>query len=112
MNTGIYYLYRDGSNYKNMNRQVVSGELTDEQKEKILESCDEGEYFIPRQVGLPEERFDDIDEDDHAWFEMSRMFKTDMEPTVDLSAQEMYENFLKASGNWNANLWLEGGERE
>lgn len=107
MNTGIYYLYRDGSNYKNMNRQVVSGELSEEQKEKIWESCDEREYFIPRQAGLPEDRFEETNMDDQAWFELSRIFNTEMEPTLDISAQKMYENFLKAAGNWDENLWLE-----
>lgn len=109
MNTQIYYLYRDASNYKNMNWQVVSGTLTDEQIEKITESMDGGEYFIPRQVGLPEERFEKITEDDHCWFEISRIFKTDSEPTLELTAEELYQNFINASGNWNETDWMEGG---
>ena len=32
-----------------------------------------GEYFIPRQVGMPERKFDEYDtEADHCWFELSK----------------------------------------
>ena len=65
MNTRINYLYRDACNYKRSNCAVVAGTLTDEEKKEIFQSLD-GEYFIPRQVGLPEVRFDDSPTvDDH-----------------------------------------------
>lgn len=110
MNTVIDYLYRDGSNYKKANQQVVSGELNELQIEEIWNSCEEREYFIPRQVGLPEERFYPFSEDDHAWFELRMIFPTTMNPTLDLTARELHESFIEASDNWNDTLWMEGEE--
>ena len=70
MNTKIYYLYRDASNYKVLNHCVVKGLLTEEQKDIILSSLYEEEYFIPHKVGMPEKRFDKWDDElDHIWFE-------------------------------------------
>lgn len=108
MNTKIEYLYRDGSNYKIPNQQIVEGILTDDQIKKIVESCDAGEYFIPRQVGLPEERFGDISDDDHVWFELCRIFSVDESSTIEMTAEELHCNFVKAAGNWDETLWLEG----
>ena len=69
MNTQIRYLYRDASNYKVENECVVTGTFTQEQIAQIMDCCDLGEYFIPSQVGLPEQRFDRYDpEEDHCWF--------------------------------------------
>lgn len=51
MNTKICYLYRDADNYKVHNECVIQGELSKEQIQSILDCCDMGEYFIPRQVG-------------------------------------------------------------
>ncbi len=71
MNTKISYLYRDADNYKMHNKCVIAGTLTTEQARTIKDSCEMGEYFIPRQVGLPERRFDRYDPAvDHCWFEL------------------------------------------
>ena len=61
MNTKISYLYRDADNYKMHNKCVIAGTLTTEQTRTIKDCCEMGEYFIPRQVGLPERRFDRYD---------------------------------------------------
>ena len=69
MNTKISYLYRDADNYKMHNKCVIAGTLTTEQTRTIKDCCEMGEYFIPRQVGLPERRFDRYDPAvDHCWF--------------------------------------------
>lgn len=47
MNTRILYLYRDADNYKVPNSCVVEGEVTEDQKNSILSSLDDGCYFIP-----------------------------------------------------------------
>lgn len=60
MNTKIEYLYRDASNYKKINQVIVSGTFDEAQKESIQDCLSEGEYFIPRQVGFPEMRFDKL----------------------------------------------------
>ena len=104
MNTQIRYLYRDASNYKVENECVVTGTFTPEQITQIMDCCDLGEYFIPTQVGLPEQRFDRYDpEDDHCWFELSEDgFEDTAKPaTVGISAQQLVENFSAAKEHWN-----------
>ena len=49
MNTKISYLYRDADNYKMHNKCVIAGTLTTEQTRTIKDSCEMGEYFIPRR---------------------------------------------------------------
>ena len=111
MNTEIHYMYRDASNYKKQQSVVISGTLSEEDQRKIFEKCDSfnaeefetyhdgGEYygepiyFIPAQVGLPEERFDKITEDDHCWFEMKGFENTEKAPTVSMSAEEFLKKF-------------------
>ena len=88
MNTKISYLYRDADNYKKVNECVIAGTLTTEQICTIKDCCDMGEYFIPRQVGLLERRFDDYDSEiDHCWFELNEdsFSETTEPPTIALT---------------------------
>ena len=104
MNTQIRYLYRDASNYKMENECVVHGTFTQEQIAQIMDCCDLGEYFIPSQVGLPEQRFGRYDaEEDHCWFELSEDgFEETAKPaTVGISAEQLVENFSAAKEHWN-----------
>ena len=104
MNTQIRYLYRDASNYKVENECVVTGTFTPEQIAQIMDCCDLGEYFIPSQVGLPEQRFDRYDaEEDHCWFELAEDgFEETAKPaTVGISAEQLVENFAAAKEHWN-----------
>ena len=104
MNTQIRYVYRDASNYKVENECVVSGTFTPEQIAQIMNCCDLGEYFIPSQVGLPEQRFDRYDaEEDHCWFELSEdgFEETTRPATVGISAEQLVENFAAAKEHWN-----------
>ena len=104
MNTQIRYLYRDTSNYKVENKCVVTGTFTPEQIAQIMDCCDLGEYFIPSQIGLPEQRFDKYDpEEDHCWFELSEdgFEETARPATVGISAQQLIENFAAAKEHWN-----------
>lgn len=102
-NTCIQYLYRDSSNYKKLNQAVVSGCISNKQIDRIIDCLNESEFFIPRQVGLPEERFEEITEDDGCWFELAKenFSHTNEMPTVDLSSDELVTNFVKAKGNWD-----------
>lgn len=103
MNTRINYLYRDASNYKVHNTCVVEGSFTEAQKAAIKECLDGGEYFIPSNVGLPEERFEDWNEqDDHPWFELdvADIEETDDEATVSTTAEAVYEALLAHKGKW------------
>lgn len=69
----------------------------------ILECLDEGEYFIPHLVGLPEKRFDTFDPQvDHPYFELSEdSFVETMESeTVEVQVDELVSAFLSCKGKW------------
>lgn len=102
MNTKIYYLYRDASNYKVHNEAIVEGELTEVQITEIIHCLVDGENFVPHQVGLPEKKFDNTTEDDLDWFELYRdgFNLTEEEPTEDITAQELHQAFLACTGHW------------
>ena len=102
-NTKINYLYRDGSNYKVHNEAVVEGILSKEQIGEIIACLDEGEYFIPSKVGLPERKFDEEDsEDDHPWFELNEddFEVTEEVPTVSTTARELHRTFCARKNKW------------
>lgn len=82
MNTKFEYLYRDASNYKTVNEFILEGTFTEEDEEKIIACLFDGDYFIPCQLGLPEERFEEWTEDDHCWFEYLSMSETRMQPDL------------------------------
>lgn len=100
-NTLMTYQYRDASNWKKMNKIILPGTLTDSQVDEIKECLDSEERFIPRQLGLPEKRFDVLTEDDHCWFELCDFEKTNAEPTVAMSANDLLCAFRSAKGNWD-----------
>lgn len=106
MNTKIDYLYRDAGNYKLWNQCIISGELTKEQQNQIMDSLHEGEFFIPRKIPLPEKRFDKWDDTDHIWFELNEdsFSFTEEEPTVALSSDDLVKGFLKNKGRWEEDL--------
>lgn len=106
VNTKVSYLYRDGSNYKVYSEVIVKGYLTVEQKSDIWGTLPDGEFFIPSQVGLPENRFEDTTEDDGPWFELKSLSDTDAAPTELTTAEEMYTNFLSAKEDgWDYSSW-------
>ena len=110
MNTGISYLYRDASNYKEQNYAVVEGEITQDQIDTIMDClsdrADDYGYFIPFQVGLDEERPGAFDEeDDHVWFELYEdSFEIVDRPVTtwpQMTVEELVENFEAARDNWD-----------
>lgn len=87
-NTRLRYLYRDGSNYKGYVEMVLRGPLSIGGATLIREACEDGERFLPTQVGLPpaqEElwRSHGRSGDDHIWNELVEISTTDEEPTPD-----------------------------
>ena len=97
MNTKINYLYRDESNWKQYNSAVLAGEFTKEDIDLMI-SVQDCEYFIPEQVGLPCDRFDDVTEDDHCWAECvpeDDVKLTDEEPDVDITWAQLMDNYRK-----------------
>lgn len=114
MNTKILYLYRDASNYKAHNEAILAGEMTQAHVERIVARMD-GELFVPRCVGLPEERITDYrTDDDGPWFEWKLGFDedgtpfgfelTDDEPTVALTVDQLAENFENVK-EWDETSW-------
>lgn len=99
-NTLITYLYRDACNYKVHNEAVVKGVTTLEQERRILKSLQDGEFFIPHLVGLPEERFGTETEDDHPYFEFKSISPTNTPVSCDLDIEEMVKAFEKCAKNW------------
>lgn len=110
-NTKISYLYRDASNYKQWNEVVVEGAITEEQIDSIMGCLECGEYFIPKQVGLPETRFGEVTSDDHCWFELSRdgFVPTDAEVDAGMDVGELERKFLEAQGKWDDSEVFEDG---
>ena len=103
------YLYRDASNYKVQNAIVVDGTLTQSQIETICKTLND-DRFIPEQIGLPANRFEEIDPDeDHCWFELyaSGFYEVEAEPSVDaatgkvITAQDLVERFVATNGQWD-----------
>ena len=103
-NTIMEYLYRDGSNYKIWTRVVLEGEISQEQKDTIRDCLDCNDSFIPSQVGLPERRFENVNEDDGPWFELypdTASTETD-EEADGLTVDELVARFKECKGSWDA----------
>lgn len=105
--TCINYQYRDASNYKKQNQVIVPGRYTEEQIQSIIDCLQDGEYFIPSKVGFPEERFEDVTEDDHLWFELQEVdFEdSDQKPQMGISPEEMVRIFEKAKDHWEEGVY-------
>lgn len=101
-NTRIEYLYRDAANWKQGNACIIKGTIDKAGVDTIMASLDEGEYFIPQAVGLPETRFGTWSEDDHSYFELDKtgFSLTNEEPTVDVDAETLVARFKAAAGHW------------
>ncbi len=105
MNTKINYLYRDASNYKIFQCAVLPGEMTDAQQKTLWDCCATDEnYFIPSEVGLHEERFDNWSPDDWEWFEFEGVELTDENADTELLPDELVKRFEHRKAEW-ASLW-------
>ena len=110
MNTEIEYLYRDAGNYKSYQTIVVKGEITDEQRKRIAASLEDGLYFCPRQIGLPEKRNGKLCDLDHGYFELETDSFSLTERRASpikggaITAEELANRF-ESVDKWNPNLW-------
>ena len=94
MNTLFCYLYRDDD--KEIHKELIlDGEI---EQSELISYLDDGEYFIPCQVGLPVlyGDFNSFIPTDHIWHEFLCIKSTD-EFADDYDAQELLEAFKKAS---------------
>jgi hypothetical protein len=75
MTTAFEYRYRDASNYKASGRILLNGRLSDVGRALIIDSLEDGEFFVAEQVGIPPlyealyQLSDGPTEDDHGWHE-------------------------------------------
>ena len=53
-NTAFVYLYRDADNYKKWGEVIFAGAYDDGYEEAIKEACHAYEFFVAKQVGIPE----------------------------------------------------------
>lgn len=109
MNTRVDYLYTDADNYKVYNEAVVKGEISQDSVSEIMDCLDSGEFFIPSQVGIPEEKFPEIAEADHPWFTLQGFELTEKPCDEGLDVKDvkdLVERFKKARGNWDEFSWL------
>ena len=112
-NTLMQYLYRDANNFKALNRIVLKGEISQEQKESIMDCLENSTGdcgdFIPNQVGLPEIRLGDVDqEDDGPWFELDLEYaftETDEKADTSITIDELVTRFKECKGAWNTDSW-------
>lgn len=102
MNTKITYLYKDKKNYKKLNEAIVKGKITESQKERIYDSLEEGELFIPSLIDLPEERFGELTEDDCIWFELVGFSSTNEPSTSDMTIGELAHKFEQEQYMWES----------
>lgn len=109
-NTALIYLYRDGANYKNWGRVVLSGEPHDALRERIRNACQRSELFVARQIQVPEvflytQPDQPIDErTDHGWHEFHALEPTEDPPddTHRRTIVELVDRFETASEHgWN-----------
>jgi hypothetical protein len=114
-NTQITYMYRDASNWKQFETVVLAGAMSQEDIDLIISKLEDGDLFIPEQVGLPrlQFRWPTLNEDDHVYHELKREdFKiVDLPPTLEITAKELVENFHNV--NWDIllsdwTLWSHG----
>ena len=105
-NTKLLYLYTDADNYKQWNKAVLEGEITEEQKNIIMDSLDTDNMFVPSLISLPENRFERLTPADHIWFEMKEISLTDEEADTGLTVEEVAEGFQKQKGLWEENTDL------
>lgn len=99
-NTRLAYLYRDADNYKVRHEVVFAGQMSEDEKMRIIASLEDGEYFFPGPLGLNDERFGSETEADHPFFEFCYFEETPDKPTTNISIAEIVKRFED-----NAHLW-------
>lgn len=101
MNTRLSYLYRDASNYKQAASVVLAGPTGAADRALIASRLDQGEWFIPSEVGLRDLQRDfqsgnKLYADDHVWHELDvtiGIAATADAPTVAMSWGELVARF-------------------
>ena len=102
-NTKITYKYRDAGNYKTWGEEVIEGTLTLNQLAPYLIDT---EFFIPRDIGLPDLQPQPKTEDDHDLHTIEELTETTEKPTIRINAETLINNFKQARvGEWGV-YWV------
>ncbi len=97
-NTKITYLYTDACNYKTWGEAIIQGTLTLNQLTPYMIDT---EFFIPKDIGLPDLQPHPRAEDDHDLHTFEELEITEDKPTINLNAETLLINFQKARvGEW------------
>lgn len=105
-NTEVSYMYRDADNYKVSRRVVLGGTITVAKAMEIVRALDEGQYFVPSEIGLEDIQggflagADWNEQVDHPFHELTGIALTDDEPFGDMTAAKFHERFVMA--DWKA----------
>lgn len=98
-NSKVYYMYRDAGNYKFFYEVVIHGKLSLDDVKPYFHDHD---FFIPSELGWPDLQPNPLTVDDHIWHQVYLAELTNEEPTFDLSAADLIEQFRYLSNkNWN-----------
>lgn len=112
--TEFAVMYRDGDNYKRHATITVGGEFTAEQIVSLRATLDQGEFYAPKNVGLPH-LLDESDwsagDADHCWHELDLDAAAEVRPARDGELLDfntpaaMIAKFAKAStAGWRDQL--------
>lgn len=111
-NTAFEYLYRDASNYKQGRRVIFAGEAIQELVDRIQGALDDGEFFIPSQVGLEDLQRSfpggKVYEDDHVWHELIGIASTSEPASASESFAEFAARFTGIAWDVEAAIILNG----
>lgn len=93
MTTYLPIMYRDSDNYKQFSTIELTAPLTDEQAMLIVDTLDQGEYFIPEQVGITPLPYSKGGTDaDHPWHEFVALIDLDVEGVAYSDYPESYNS--------------------
>ena len=100
-NTAVNYIYRDGSNYKNRGRIVLTGTPKDLGKfvVKLRKYLDDKTWFAAAQIGVPSVFFDTKGPDDHGWHEIAYIEDTGDAPTDTRTPARFLKDVISASNS-------------
>ena len=106
------YMYCDAGNYKACGALLLTGEVTEDDRKRVISKLSGGGFFIAEQVGIPVlygelwEYSGGPTEDDHVWHTFN-LFRPPMEEDGDLpvwgTVSELVERFEKVAF-WRENL--------
>ena len=107
------YMYRDASNCKAFGLLLLHGDFTEQHEAAIKQRCEDAEYFVAEQLGIPplyEQLWDQYggpNGDDHAWHEFIGLRAPSHDELIALKAWGTLEDMLvrfRSKQNWKLEL--------